>query len=410
MNTKTDLDKDSKILIEQLKQGGDLNHLLNIAYKIMGNPIIVFDTSYHLLACTENTVTDDPLWNEIIIYGTFTHDTVNFFNNEQFIDAVAYTDVVTILKSDKLKYDRISSKFFDKDNLHLGNICVIGCYKPIETADFKNAEVICEYLSNEIQNSDYYQKISRVFQETFISQLIEGNFDDKVLIENSTNEIYKDLKENLYIAVVDIIEYDDTLTHLAYFKDLFEQLQTEYKYFIYLNNIVIIISTDSPPLNVKRDLNILNDFFKKNKIYAGLSRVFQNLFEIQKYYKQALNALNYGMNVNLDQHIFLHDNYALEYLLSSINDTINVQDLCNPIIFLIQKYDQKHNTFYYDILYTYLLSGLNSQIASKKMQLCYEEFCTQLEELWKVFEIDNYNGNVLFSIFFSMKLLKCFPD
>jgi len=292
--------KNKEAIKELLKRGRGrgIKHIINIAYHILENPFVMFDISYNLLARTENTITDDPLWNELATYGKFTHDSVDFFNKEQFIDDVANAEAITILKSKELKYDRMTGKIFGKDNIQLGNITVVACYRPFKAEDFENAEIICEFIAAELQESEFYQKIGRVFEENFVSDLIEGKDHNKALIKKNVEAIYVSLKSSLYIAVVDIVQYEHTLTHLAYFRDLLENLQPEYKYFIYLNNIIIIISKDNPNLNVKKDLNILNEFFKKYKILAGISEHFQNLFELKKYYKQALTALNYGTDSN----------------------------------------------------------------------------------------------------------------
>lgn len=72
------------------------------------------------------------------------------------------------------------------------------------------------------------------------------------------------------MAAIDITKYEYTFTHLAYFRDLFKKLQSEFKYFIYLNNIIAIISTDNVTLDVKKEMNNLNKFFGKYNIYAGI--------------------------------------------------------------------------------------------------------------------------------------------
>jgi len=376
------------------------------AYKEIGNPIALFDTSYNLLANTVNRVNDDVLWNELTKKGTFSHETVNFFNTEHFIDEVAKTELISILKSDKLKYDRASAKIYNKDGIHIANILVLACYKSIEDKDLKRIEEFCKCLSNELQHSEYNQKIGKVFEESFIKDLIEGKVSKKNQTIKKLEDLYVSQKSNLYVAVIDITNYENTLTHLAYFRDLLGKIQSEFKYYIYLNNIVAIISTNNQILNIRDDLKKLKEFFAKNNIQMGISSDFQNLFELRKYYKQALNALNYGLLDTLknEQHIFEYDNYRIEYFLNSILDDINASAICHPVVFLIKEYDKQNNTSYYKILHTYLLFGCNSYIASEKSNMNYDKFCIQLKEISEIFDIDLNDGNTLINIFIAMKI------
>lgn len=395
-------------LIKTLKSssGRGINYILDVIYKILENPVAIFDTKYNLLANTENTVTDDPLWNELTQTGSFAHETVDFFNKEQFIHEYAKSDITALMKSDKLKYDRINGKLFGKDGIPNGNIIVVACYTPFKDEDFKLIEEICRFLSTELQKSKYYQNTEDIFEESFVSKLIKGKISDKTLFENKMNSLYSNLKANIYIGVIDITKYDPTYTHLAYFRDLFKYIGKEFKYYIYLNNIVIIISTDHPVLSIKNDMKELNEFFMKYNIYVGISSCFQNLFELQKYYKEAINALNYGMYVNGSEHIFKYDTYRMDHFLNLIKGNTNIRDLCNPVVFLMQEYDKENNTQYFNIVRTYFLHGGNYSLICEELGIEYDELCTHFQKISEIFEIDWNNGNVKVSIFMSIKILE----
>lgn len=391
--------------LESLKNGKGIAYILNESYEILGNPIVMFDTSYNLLACVDGIVTDDWLWNEITTLGTFSHETVDFFNTENFIEAYAQADVVALMKSDKLKYDRVEGKLFDKDGVQLGNINVVSCMKPFEDGDMELIGILCEILSVELQNSEFYKKIDRVYQESLLSNLLDGKIQDNEIVKAKIAELYEELKTNLYLAIADITKYDHTLTHLAYFRDLFKKIQAEYKYYIHLNDIVIIISTDNTMLNIKNDLSKLNEFFIKYKIYAGISSGFQDLLKLREYYREAINALNYGLNGKGLQHIFKYDDIRIEHFLNSVKNTADMSQIYSQVIFSLQEYDKKNNTTLLELLYTYLLYGKDTRLTCEKMGLTRSNLYRQLKKLEDIFEIDFKNGNMLSNIFISIKML-----
>jgi len=393
---------DKKERLKKLK-GTGIQHILNSAYEILGNPILMFDTSYNLLAFTEGIVTDDWLWNELTTLGTFSHETVDFFNSEHFILSYAGSEVVSLMQSSKLKYDRMNGKLFDRDNVQLGDINVTACSKPFEENDMELIEFLCEILSIELQNSEFYQNIERVYQESLLDDFIEGNLSDSDIVKNRVEKLHSELKPNLYVAVVDVTLYEQTNTHLAYFRDLFRKLQPEYKYYVHLNNIVIIINTDYTILSVKRDLDKLNEFFAKYTICAGVSRSFSDLYELREHFRQAINALNYGLKSKRKQQFFNYDDFSMEYFLQNIVG--DAKEGCNPAIFLIQEYDRINNTSLLNMLYYYLLYGMDISLASAGLGILPEKLSGGLKKLEELFEINWKDGNMLFNLFLSIKML-----
>ena len=397
-------------LLKSIESGRGIKFILDLAAEILENPIVLIDTSYKLLAHTQCEVSDDPVWNELTTRGKFSHGMVNFFNSENFINAVATTDVITILTSKHLKYDRICGKLYDRDGVLIGSIAVVACYRPFTQEDYARAETICEYLSVELQNSEFYDKLARVFQENLVSDIIDGRHSGKPFTYEEIQEIYSGTKSNLYVGVVDISRYEDTYTHLAYFRDLFYELQSEFKYYIYLNNIVIIMSTDNPILTAEKDLKPLDKFFAKHNLYAGISSSFQDIANLHKHYKDALNALNYGLMSKCSKTTFMYDDYRTDCFLNSIKDTIDISELCSPVIPLIREFDKENGTKYFDVMYEFLMCSRDIAATAKSMGVSYVEIAAEIEKMRELFGIDWTSGDVIFNLFASMKIFMYFIE
>lgn len=291
--------------IKTLKNGKGIQYLLDEAYKIIGNPMILFDIEYNLLAYT-NVFTDDPIFSEIIAKGNFSYETQKFFMEEGFIDSVASAKTVTFMLSEKLKYERILGKVFDKDHLQVANLVIVANNRRFEDESPMVLEAFCEVLSHEIIKNEFYQNYGLMYQENYIKKLIDGSLEEKRLYAGHIEIVYTGLKDYLHLVVADITQCDPELTKLIYFRDLFKKEQSTYKYSIYSNYIVIIMSSDEIEQNVRKDLTRLEKIFRRNKIYAGVSSQFENLFELPKYYQEAISALSRGIEIS-NQCVFLYD-------------------------------------------------------------------------------------------------------
>jgi len=294
--------------LKSLKNGKGMQNLLNQLYRVLGNPVATFDLSYNLIAYADDVITDDPLWNELIATGSFGTDTLTVFKSENWIDAVANCDKLALLNSDKLKYDRINAKIFDKDKTRIANLIVVACDKPFEDGDPELIVDICDILSKEIRASEFYQKLDRAYQETLICDLLSGYPIDKLLVTAKLTDIDRDMALNIYLAVVKVPQ--DKLDKLGHFRDLFKQTQRKYKYYIYNDYIVILISTNNPQLSVNIELRKLRNLFIQENMHAGISSSFDNLYELRKHYLEAANALDNGLKNNSDQHIYLYDDIS----------------------------------------------------------------------------------------------------
>jgi len=295
---------------EQLKtitNGKGVQYILDEVYKILGNPLLAHDMEYKLIAHNKDAVNDDPIWNELTTNGTVDLNRLEFYKNETFFDMAAYAEKVTFLPSDRLKYDRIFGKLFTRDQIQVGCVVIHACDKPFENSDIELFEIVCDILNKELSESEYYQNYGQAYMETLVGKLIEDRIDNKLLYTAHIESIYKGLKENIRLAVADISRIDPTFNRLVFFRDLFKRTQPSFKYAMYLNHIVILMSSDSEAFHIKQDLHELYRIFEQNNIYAGISSRFDNLFGLSRYYNEAVDTLKHGLKTNGGQRIFFYD-------------------------------------------------------------------------------------------------------
>lgn len=284
----------------------NMQFLINKAYQILENPIIIYDLNWKIIAYAEGVVTDDPIWNSHVNHGTINFEIKNLALDEGFVEIMASQKPVVFLHSDILKYGRIFAKLFDENGIVIAFASVVASDKQFEDHDVILVEEICKKLSKEILKVDYYKNSGRMKLEFLIKNLIEGDGLIDLYEVNYIEMIYSKFKNYLYIAVADIGLSDPTYSQLEYYKDLFWKLRPSFKYSVYLNYILIIMSTDETVLYPKKFFNRLSGLFKQKNIKVGLSSQFENLFNLKKHYEEALKALTDGLQSNSKDHIFVY--------------------------------------------------------------------------------------------------------
>lgn len=280
--------------LRALEIGKGIQYLLNEACRILGNPVLTHDMEFNLIACTENVVTDDLIWNEVLTTGRVSRNLMEFYKNESFFDAAANAKKITFLPSDKLRDKRILGKLFSSENIQIGCASIKEDHQPFDDDDPVLFEFFCDVLNREIAKSEHFRVYGQAYQETLINKLIEGSIDDREIYTAHVESIYRNLKEYLYLAVIDTAQSNPTFAELSHLRDMLKRAQPAFKYSIYADRVVMIISSDSAVLDAKKAMCKLGGLIKQNGLRIGISECFDNLYELQKYYAEAVDALNHA--------------------------------------------------------------------------------------------------------------------
>jgi len=291
--------------MKNLKTGNGIQYLLDEGYRILGNPISVFDADYKLIAYTDVSA-DDYYWNEHISTGTYSITSQMFFMNECFTDIVANAEKLALMQSDQLNYAKILGHIYNGDGIKVANVMMLESKGALEQDKIAAFEILADLITNEIRDDEFYIAYGEAYQDAWIKRLIGNDIEEKALYSPHVQILYNDFKTNLYLAVVDIAQSEAQNKGQKYFVDLFRRERKDFKYAIYGGYIVIIMSTDYKTFNVKRELNGLMEYFEQQNMFVGISSCFSNLFELHKYYAEAVKALKSMKPKPGKRHVFVY--------------------------------------------------------------------------------------------------------
>jgi sugar diacid utilization regulator len=318
---------------------------------------------------------------------------VDFFQRAKFIAAVGANDIA-LLKSPGL-YDRACAIFYDSEGVQLGSANIVACQRPFVPRDFEEIARMCARLT-QCNSSAAARLVAQVYCDTLISDLLE----ERTPAEADLAALYADLEPCIFAAVVDISLYDPTLSHLAYFRDALARQLPGTRCFVYLNNVVLLLSGTTPQLCAKA-LAPLEDFCRAHTLYVGVSSAFQNLLELRGAYQAALDALNHGFGQPCARRVFPCGILSLERLLDLAVDVQALRPLCPAHLAALQT----ESPALFQTLYAYLLHA-KSEACHVCLGIPKEELRTRLQTLQARLEIDWDDGNMLSSLLLFIKLLE----
>jgi len=288
--------------INNLEAGRGIQCLLDAAYKVFFNPIVMFDTNYILIAYTD-TVTDDPLWNELISTGTFSMVEQEFFRSECITEDVANADKLVLIKSGKLKYDRLLANIFNRENIKVANIVMVESSSQFDGFTQAAFEAFSDKISHEIQNDDYFTEFGRTYHETLINKILDCQIKDTGIYTSHIQILYDGFDDYLYLAVVDVMNLD----RLVFFRNLLEKRYPSFKFAIYSDYVLMVISSNYDIFSTQGILGGHDNPFEQNGIFVGISSSFECIYELTRYYNEAITALKNGIVGKSGHYIFPYD-------------------------------------------------------------------------------------------------------
>ena len=290
--------------IEALETGKGIQYLLDAAFKIFRNPIVMFDTYYNLIAYTE-VVTDDPLWNTLISTGTFRMAEQEFFSEERFTEDVANADKLVVMKSDKLKYDRILGNIFNSENIKVANIVMVESGLRFEPETQAAFEVLADRISAEIKNDNYYTVFGRDYHDAILRKILDGEFSDTMMYTPHVQILYDGFADYLYLAVVDLSKSSVYGGKITGFRNMMAERYPHFKFAVYSGYILALISSKYSTFPREEILENNEKFLEQNGIYTGISCGFENIYELRRHYDETVKMLKDGIAAGGGGNVFV---------------------------------------------------------------------------------------------------------
>lgn len=389
--------------LDSLVHGRGLQHILDIGYELLKNPIVLFDTKSNLIAHSANIETDDPVNAELLKNGRLSNDTINFIWETDHQKSLNTKRYPYYFKSEKLKYNRIVGNIYN-DKKKVALMVVWENERPFNDKDIDLVAQLCEIISSEMQRSEYYRNMKDVLFESFMADLLDGKTKYIEPAIKRFNSMDWKLKRYLFLLVIDISGFDSSFREISRIRDTIEYMIKDCRAFIYNHRVLALISRDTAELRPSDELKDLSQFLRDNSMYAGISKCFSNMAEIQVYFTQAVKAIELGSHIS-DKVIFPYEEYQIFRLLEAGAAQEDLMRLCHSALLTLLEHDKGNNTDYLKTLYIYLANGQDSSNTAIAMHTHRNTVLYRVSRIKELLDIDFKNGELVFQLMLSYKIL-----
>ena len=393
-------------LLSSLAKAKGLESIVAVAYKVLGNPIIVSDKSWKALAiASEVKESDDVAWNEFLTNGALSLEVVSANIKEKLTDRIEQSETPFWCREANMKYPRLFCRVAVGAR-PVATVAVIEYNRPFIERDYLLLSMLSNAISAEMQKNKFLHYTRGLLYEEFIVDLIEGRIKNTSIIEEKVKSLNLGLKKYIYFITVDIKEFDIAYFSIPYMRDYLEKMISGSKALIYNDKITMVSSYNSEHEIFESDVVRLREFLKDYKLHAGLSRPFTKLEELRSHYDQSLEALDLGVHIDSSATIYAYDDYAIYHIAKVCAESSDLRQFYHPKLQYLMEYDAEHKTSFTDSLYMYLKHSRNITNTAKALHLHRNSMIYHLKRIEEILNFSLVDNEMLLHIELSFRLME----
>lgn len=392
-------------LIEVLHSNQGLQAIVDKAYEILQNPIVVVDTSYKLLAMYRDASIEEDRMDleEQRTLGYMLKSNIDAMNRAHIYEQARAKGYPLYNKDQKASHGWITALVYIH-GIEVGQIGVMDSRHPFTRVDFELIDFLCKTISLELQKSDFYRTNQGLMHSYLLSDLLDNQIHDSSAIEQRMASLGWDLTANLYIMLLtdSARNFFDGKAQLI--TQQLHHLMPSSRWVIYHGQIVFLVRYDDPSLIMHNEE--LRHYLEINHLSAAVSNRFDDIINIKKYYNQAAKAYEFGHRLAPDQQLFFYDDYIFYHMGQIVAENHDIKDFYHPGVVAIDAYDRKHGTNFLETLKLYLTYIDQPAAIAEKLFIHKNTVFYRINKLKEQFHLALDNGDDRFKIHMTIKLME----
>lgn len=395
--------QDTSVLFETLVNGNGIDELIKSACRILGNPILLVDSAYRVISMASIGEINDIVWVDALKYGYCSSELISKFKSEELLLKLNSSKKPIILDNfSTSKVPRLLGKSVvdGKDVAYIG---VMAYNKPIESFHIEIVEVLCTLIALELKNDPEKSLRATAIFKNLIMDLLGERIHSPYYLHHRL--VLANWKTKAYFMVlhIPILKDDINIYYLDYLQESFENATIYAKTVVFKDSIVLLLNFDSAKESAS-GLDNLSRVLQNNELIAGMSRPFDQLFDLNRYYQQAMAAYYVGESLHQEDLIHAYDQLAQYHLISEVARHHNIDDFRDPGYDHLQKYDQDNNTDYLATLYQYIMCACSVSRTAARLHLHRNSISYRLEKISEITGYDLTNGNDIYKFLMSARI------
>lgn len=389
-----------------LSQGWGLQKLLDLCYKLLGNPVLLMDSSTNLIAHSGDvSQIDEPAWQSHLSHGYVTAKYYDLYEKEVKSKYDINLDYRPMLMESKLWRHRVFLNRVVFQNRILAYLEVLEYKRKFREEDSKLISLMSNALAIEVQRSKFASGLPETTVDAFILNLLQNKEPNSGFVEEMANYLHLKTDESLFIICVEPGNNQGGNEKKAYMKSMLERAIPCIHAVEFKDQVVLLMSRKKVQQEADGIL-YFKHFLSSNNLVAGISRYYSNLMELYTYYQQAAIAIKMGRRINKEKYLYVFEEYMGYYVMHLSSEKVDLNELCSPGLTALIELDRKKKSQYALTLYYFIQNNLDMQKTSDELHVHYNTLKYRLQKIEEVYGLKVTSKSIQLSLRLSFIMLE----
>lgn len=398
-----------KPMLDALFSNQGLQHLINISYNILKNPLFVSDSSsrYIANAFDENSFDEDSSFARFILndilYGYIDNGGQDFIRKHKLYENISKSKEPYEFFHPKFQADTLICSLQVHDAV-IGTLKMYAIEHPFTELDRHLFTVLAGLVSQELQRDlqlvdNRHEKSSR-----FLIDLITSSHADAEMMRRCT-AVFKFPPDSQFSIAVSA--QPATASALSIYSEQLKALFPASPSAIMENRIILLLSQNKSSENaIESALAKLGQFASQKDLPFGVSYPFADLSQTRSGYEFACCAVVHGQKHLPEKHIIQFKEIILSELFYGYQQHGKIASLIMPEVKALMAYDRENSSDYTRTLEVYLEHMGKSQRVCSELHIHKNTLLYRINKLSEFFGIDVDSGDSAFRAYLSLKVLQ----
>lgn len=394
------------ILLNALFSGKGLQHLVDTASHLFGNPIYVADLQNKYLAMSAGIIPDNDFFRQESASGYISEKGIHSIRANKLDEKIRRSKQAYYYVNELVQKGMLVDAVYIQD-IEVGHVMMLESEHPFRDYDPDFFHRFCKLVSMELQKDSAYSRNKGVMYSYFLADLIKNPGQNAADTKERLKALGCSLKETFYIVAIPPVNHSFSDLKLEVILVGLKRIFGGSIYVIYEDTIVFLISRAMNQNLNEYEISQLSNYLLANHLKAGISNFFQNLEDTHRFYQQAVDSVHLGLKLKDSAPIYYYSDYYLYQMLEIYEkEDSEIRFLIHPGLMKLYLYDQKKHTDFMNTLREYLTQPGQPAKIAENLHIHKNTLLYRMGKIKEITDCDFIEGEDFMTFNLSVRIMK----
>jgi hypothetical protein len=363
-----------------------LQQVVDRATEILGNPVMVLDPNFTILAISSAKV-EDPAWQKFLQLGRVPYHPDMVEEYGEFLEEVRHRKFVKMVDGMHKK------RYFIRCAVMAGKRCVgqlqlHSGFRNLYPIDLEFARYLSVIVSGHVMSHSPENGVEYSSDDFLVSDLIHGKITDPDQIRDRTGQMGWQMDGSMYLLLVQ---------WKGQYKDINRRDQVAGRLSGMLPNArtildgTVMVSLFSVPQEIRHDsvlLSNVRDYLEQVSLYGVVSMPIHRLEDCAYFYRETKDILDLNRQLGREDRLVMAEACVFELLIHEGTQEYRADDFIHPLVKWLIEYDRREGKDYAKTLRAYIFANGSFSKAADILHMHRNTVIYRMKQIEELLEYD----------------------